>query len=62
MKPFLFFKEVRAELDKVAWPNREQTIRLTLIVVGVTVVTGLFLGGFDLLFTKLMEILIKMKG
>ena len=58
-KPFLFLKEVRTELSKVSWPSREQAIRLTLIVIAATVVAALFLGSFDLLFTKLTELAIQ---
>ena len=57
--PFVFLKEVRTELSKVAWPRKDQAVRLTLIVVGVSVITAFFLGGFDFLFTKLMEIILK---
>jgi len=58
-KPFVFLKEVRTELSKVAWPKKEQATRLTLIVIGVSVITALFLGGFDFLFTKLMAIVLR---
>jgi len=58
-KPFVFLKEVRTELSKVAWPRKDQAIRLTLIVIGVSVTTALFLGGFDFVFTKLMEIILR---
>jgi len=58
-KPFVFLKEVRTELSKVAWPRRDQATRLTLIVIGVSVATALFLGGFDFVFTKLMEIILR---
>ncbi len=58
-KPFVFLKEVRTELSKVAWPRKDQAIRLTLIVIGVSLITALFLGGFDFLFTKLMEIILR---
>lgn len=58
-KPVVFLKEVRTELSKVAWPKREQAIRLTLIVVGVSVAMALFLGGLDFLFTKLISLTIK---
>lgn len=57
-KPFIFLKEVRTELAKVAWPKRGQATRLTLIVIGVSVITALFLGGFDFLFTKLMTLIL----
>ncbi|HUV43160.1 MAG TPA: preprotein translocase subunit SecE [Patescibacteria group bacterium] len=58
-KPFVFLKEVRTELSKVSWPSKEQTIRLSLIVIAATVVAALFLGAFDLLFTNLAGLAIR---
>ncbi|HHS97422.1 MAG TPA: preprotein translocase subunit SecE [Chloroflexi bacterium] len=46
-----YFQETRAELAKVYWPSREDTIRLTQIVLGVTVSMGIFLWLADLLFS-----------
>ncbi len=46
-----FFKEVKEELMKVAWPSREQTIRYTVLVIIVAAAVGLFLGGLDYLLT-----------
>jgi preprotein translocase subunit SecE len=46
-----YLRETRAELAKVYWPSREETIRLTQIVLGVTVSMGLFLWLADLLFS-----------
>jgi preprotein translocase subunit SecE len=56
--PITFLKEVRAELSKVVWPSREETFRLTGLVVIVTVIVAVFVGGLDFLFTKLTETLI----
>ncbi len=53
MKAIDFLKEVRVELLKVVWPSREQTIRLTVTVILVTLIVGFFLGGIDFLLTKL---------
>lgn len=53
MNPLDFLKEVRVELEKVVWPSREQTVKLTIIVVMVTLIVGFFLGGFDYLLTQL---------
>ncbi len=50
-----FLKEVRLEMKKVNWPTREQTIKHTLIVIGVCVVVAAFLGGLDLLYTTLLN-------
>ncbi len=53
-----FFKEAISELKKVVWPTRKQAIRLTLIVIGVVIAAALFLGGFDLLFSKIITLII----
>ena len=53
-----FFKEAIAELRKVVWPTRKQAIRLTLIVIGVVVAAALFLGGFDLIFSRIIRFII----
>lgn len=50
-----FLREVRVELSKVVWPSRDQTIRLTVIVIMVTLVVGFFLGGIDYFLTLLVE-------
>ena len=57
-RPFVFLKEVRTELSKVSWPSRAQATRLSLIVIAATVVAAIFLGTFDLFFTKLTELVI----
>lgn len=49
-----FLRQVKTELKKVDWPSREETIRLTTIVVIVSVIVGAYLGSLDFLFTKLM--------
>lgn len=46
-------------MEKVSWPTREETIRLTIIVIGLSLVVALFVGGLDYSFTKLMEIIVK---
>jgi len=54
-KVITFLKEVRLEMKKVNWPTKEETIKYTLIVIGISVVVAIFLGGFDILFTTLLE-------
>ncbi len=56
-----FFKGVVLELGRVDWPSREKTVRLTLIVIGVSLIMGVFIGGLDIGFTKLIESLLAMK-
>lgn len=49
-----FLKEVKVELKKVNWPTRQETIKYTLIVIGVSLAVMIFLGGLDFLFTWLI--------
>jgi preprotein translocase subunit SecE len=59
MAPLDYLQEVRVELEKVVWPTREQTIKLTMIVIIVTILVGFFLGGIDYLLTQLTSMLLK---
>jgi len=45
-----FVKEAKAELKKVNWPTKQQTINYTLVVIGLSVVIALFLAGLDYIF------------
>ena len=50
-----FLKEARQELKKVSWPSRQETIKYTLIVIGVSLAVAIFLGGLDFLFTWALQ-------
>lgn len=54
-----YWKETRGELRKVTWPSREDSQRLTAIVIAVTLVFALFLWAFDLLFSNVIQLLIE---
>jgi preprotein translocase subunit SecE len=56
--PVNFLREVRDELKKVVWPTREEIIRLTGVVIIVTLLVGIFLGGADFILTKLVQLLV----
>ncbi len=53
-----YLRETRAEIGKVVWPTRRQTIHLTAIVFGVTVAMSLLLGFLDWVFARLFALLI----
>ena len=50
-----YLREVRIELKKVNWPTKSETLRYTLIVIGVSIVTALFLGALDFIFFKILN-------
>jgi len=47
------------ELKKVTWPTKEQTFRLTVIVIGISLIIGVYIGIIDVLLTKGLEMLAK---
>ena len=51
--PVQFMKEVVAELRKVNWPTRAETIKLTAVVIAVSVIVGGFIGGLDILLLNI---------
>ncbi|MDD5696796.1 MAG: preprotein translocase subunit SecE [Candidatus Pacebacteria bacterium] len=55
MKLTNLLKDVGSEIRKITWPTRKETIKYTLIVIGISVVVAMFLGGFDFIFVRLME-------
>ncbi|MCL5784475.1 MAG: preprotein translocase subunit SecE [Patescibacteria group bacterium] len=54
-----FLTEVRVELSKVVWPTPDLTIRLTVIVILVTVIVGFFIGAIDYLLTSALALIMK---
>jgi preprotein translocase SecE subunit len=46
-----YLRDTRGELRHVSWPNRTQTINYTIIVLSISIGTGLFLGLLDFLFS-----------
>ena len=48
-----FAGEVRAELNKVDFPNRQQTMQATLVVLGACILVGVYLWGLDQVFARL---------
>lgn len=55
-----YFRETRGELRKVTWPTREESTRLTGIVLGAIVVSAIFFWAFDSLFATLVESVIQL--
>ena len=50
-----FGQDVLVEFRKVTWPNRQELINSTTVVIVVTLVLAFFLGGVDIALTKLVE-------
>ena len=53
-----YINEVLSEIKKVTWPTQKQTIDKTMLVVVVSVVVAVYIGGLDYVFQQLMTVLI----
>ncbi len=53
-----FLIEARNELKKVVWPSKEEILKLTMVVVLVSVAVGIFLAGIDFIFSWLMRLIV----
>lgn len=56
MRLIQYIKETRGELKHVSWPTRKQATVFTVVVVIISLVTAGYLGFFDWLFSKILEI------
>jgi len=54
-----FFVEVRAELKKVTWPNRNEVYTTTIVVIATTVFFGFYLYSLDLVMSQIFSLVLK---
>jgi len=50
-----YIQESYQEIHRVNWPTRSETLRLTLIVIGMSIGVAIFLGILDFVFGYLLE-------
>jgi preprotein translocase subunit SecE len=58
-RPAEFLREVRAELRRVAWPTRAETLNAALVVLIALVVLTTIIFGMDTAFSKFTLFLFK---
>lgn len=61
-KTWVFSQEARAELRKVVWPSRQETLQVTLVVVAVVILASVLLWGFDSIFLWLVRMITGQRG
>ncbi len=54
-KLLAFLRDVKIELARVSWPTRKQTIQYTLAVIIMSIAVALFLGGWDSIFSFILN-------
>ena len=56
-----FFKDVKAEFKKITWPSKDETKKAFVAVMGFTLMYTILVGGFDSIFRKLFDLILKLK-
>lgn len=56
-----FLKNSKKEFEKVEWPSKKETLRLTGYVIGVSLGIGLLVMGLDYVFKAGLNYLIALK-
>lgn len=49
-----FFKSVNREFKKITWPTKNETLNYSLLVIIVSVITGLLIWLLDIVFGNLL--------
>ncbi len=57
---FSYVREARAELNKVTWPSRKETLKYSLIVIAISLFVAVFFAGADWVFDLGFKQLIKL--
>jgi len=53
-----FLREVRAELKKITWPSRKETIASTVVVIVIVLISGVYLGIVDAILSRLIRYIV----
>lgn len=55
---FNYLRDTRGELSHVSWPTQRQTIIYTVLVIVLSIVTGIYLGLLDFGFTEALNLFV----
>jgi len=57
-----FWRDTSSEMKKVTWPNRQEVVGTTVVVIAATLVFAVYLWGCDIVFYKAIDFLFKKFG
>lgn len=62
VSPGEFVRQVRAEVAKVSWPTRRETITTTIMVLIMTGLLSVFFLGVDQILGRIVKFLLSLAG
>ncbi|MEX2033104.1 MAG: preprotein translocase subunit SecE [Candidatus Colwellbacteria bacterium] len=51
----LYLKELRREFQRINWPTRGEALRLSLVVIIISLLVAAFLGSVDFIFATAIQ-------
>ena len=54
-----FLKEARQEFNHINWPTKQETIRMVIIVIVISLVMAVYLGALDYALLQGIKVLLK---
>jgi len=58
VSPGEFVRQVRAEVGKVHWPTRKETVSTAIMVIIMTLLLAFFFFGVDAFFSSIVQFLL----
>lgn len=55
-----FLREVRAEMEKVTWPGRQEVQAATLVIIALVLLLAVFIGGVDFIVSRLLGLFFRL--
>lgn len=49
-----FLREVRAEMERVTWPGRQEVQAATIVIIVLTIFLSAFIGGADFVINRIL--------
>jgi len=59
VKTVNFLKEVKVELKKVSWPDKDELLGSTAVVIITVFIVAFFIGVCDFIFSRAINIIIR---
>jgi preprotein translocase subunit SecE len=57
-----YLGEVRTELRKTTWPDKAELIAQTQVVIGLLIVVGVFIAGWDFILGQIFQGILRLLG
>jgi len=54
-----YMSNVRTEIGRVSWPSRKEVVSLTVLIILLSIVLGIYLGLADLIITQILRLLLR---